>query len=58
MPDYKSMYFSLFNRVTDAIALLQEAQREMENMYLESADDAETEAARIHAYTQKTNRFQ
>ena len=33
MSDYKTMYFTLFNRVTDAICLLQEAQREAEAGY-------------------------
>ena len=32
MSDYKLMYLSLFNKVTDAIALLQEAQRAMEEI--------------------------
>lgn len=35
MPDYKSMYFRLFNRVSAAIELLQMAQQEGENKYME-----------------------
>jgi len=35
-PDYKSMYFSLFNSVTDAIDLLKAAQIKAEQMYIES----------------------
>jgi hypothetical protein len=32
--DYKEMYLHLFNRITDAIALLQEAQRAVEDKFL------------------------
>ena len=39
MPDYKSMYYRLFTRVSDAIGILQAAQREREDIYTESADD-------------------
>jgi len=39
MPDYKSMYYRLFNRVSDAIGILQAAQRECEDIFIESADD-------------------
>lgn len=38
MPDYKAMYFMLFNRITDAIDILQQAQREGEKTYMESED--------------------
>ncbi len=34
MPDYKAMYFKLFNSVTDAIDILQKAQLEAENAYM------------------------
>ena len=36
MADYKSMYLKLFNEVTDAIALLQKAQQNAEQMYISS----------------------
>lgn len=39
MPDYKSMYFTLFNSVTDAIERLKQTQVETEEMYIESEDD-------------------
>ena len=35
MPDYKAMYFRLFNRVSDAIAILQAAQQEGEDTFAE-----------------------
>jgi len=38
MPDYKSMYFKLFNRVTDAINILQSAQQEGEDAYIKDQD--------------------
>jgi len=33
------MYFDLFNKITDAIKILQEAQQEAENKYNESDDE-------------------
>lgn len=38
MPDYKKMYFSLFNAITTAIDQLQSAQRKGEDTYIESDD--------------------
>jgi len=38
MPDFKSMYLRLFNRVSDAIAALQAAQQEGEDAYASSPD--------------------
>jgi hypothetical protein len=35
------MYYELFNKVTDAIETLQEAQRVAEEKYIDSAEDAE-----------------
>ena len=39
MPDYKAMYLSLFNSVTDAIEILCEAQKKTEEMYISSSED-------------------
>lgn len=36
MPDYKFMYLSLFNSVTDAIEILKAAQIKCENTYIET----------------------
>lgn len=44
MPDYKKMYLRLFRAVESAIALLIEAQRVCEELYMET-DDEEAEAA-------------
>lgn len=38
MPDYKKMYFSLFNQVTNSIQQLEEAQQKTEKMYMNSDD--------------------
>lgn len=39
MPDYKSMYFQLFNRVTDAIDILQKSQLEAEETYIDNIEE-------------------
>jgi len=38
MANFREMYFRLFNRVTDVIETLQQAQQEGEHVYLESND--------------------
>ena len=38
MPDYAKMYRHLFNAQTDAVALLQKAQLETEEMYVSAPD--------------------
>ena len=39
MPDYKSMYFSLYNSITDAIRILQTAQQKGEESYINSNEE-------------------
>lgn len=39
MPDYKSMYFSLFNSVTDAIEILKAAQQKGEDTYISNNEE-------------------
>lgn len=39
MPDYKSMYFSLFNSVTDAIEILKAAQQKGEDTYINNNEE-------------------
>lgn len=36
MPDYDAMYKTLFNAMTQAISILQEAQKATEEMYISS----------------------
>ncbi|MDD4511347.1 MAG: hypothetical protein PHY23_10645 [Oscillospiraceae bacterium] len=38
MPDYQTMYRRLFNAQSDAIALLQQAQRDTEEMYMSAPE--------------------
>ena len=38
MPDYAKLYRHLFNAQTDAVNILQKAQREAEEMYLSAPD--------------------
>lgn len=38
IPDYKSMYYKLFNSVTDAIEILKKAQLETEEIYIDSSE--------------------
>jgi len=39
MADYKSMYYKLFNEVTDTIERLQKIQQECEELYIKSEED-------------------
>ncbi len=41
MPDYKAMYYELFNSVTDAIEILMRAQMKTEEMYITSCEKEE-----------------
>ncbi len=34
MSDYEKMYYELFNKITDAIELLKEAQKDAEEKYM------------------------
>ena len=38
MPDYKKLYFHLFNQVSDAIQMLQQAQLDSEESFVADAD--------------------
>ena len=38
MPDYKAMYVALFNRVTEAVRILEKAQEEGEEAFIQSED--------------------
>ena len=39
MPDYKKLYFDLFNKVSDIIEELKEIQIKAEEMFLEEDDN-------------------
>ena len=38
MPDYKTMYFNLFNSVTEAVKILSDAQKRAEEIYITSSE--------------------
>lgn len=39
MPDYESMYYQLFNKITDVISELKDAQLQAEELYINSASE-------------------
>ncbi len=39
MVNYKKLYFRLFNAITDAIEILQKAQIDAEDSYIEDGED-------------------
>ena len=39
MTDYKTMYYKLFNAITDAVDILQQAQTDVEEIYIKTSDD-------------------
>lgn len=41
MTDYKSLYFELFNKLTDVIEELKDIQVKMEEKYLNESDNEE-----------------
>jgi len=43
MPDYKQMYFELFNKISDIIEELQIIQNKMEEKYITNSDKDEKE---------------
>jgi len=43
MSDYKAMYTTLFNAITDAITALQEIQKQAEEFYLSAGDVEDTQ---------------
>ena len=41
MPNYKELYFELFNKLTDVIEELKNIQTEMEEKYIDESNDDE-----------------
>ena len=39
MPNYRKMYYTLFNKITDIVEELQQVQQEAEELYLESSEN-------------------
>ena len=38
MPDYKTMYYTLFRSISQAVSVLEEAQKETEEMFLSAPE--------------------
>ena len=47
MPDYKTMYKKLFAAVTEAIDILQKAQQETEEVYIESSENDKNKIVKL-----------
>ena len=43
MSNYKAMYYKLFNDITDAIRILQQAQKDTEEIYIQAAGEISEE---------------
>ncbi len=50
MPNYKKLYFQLFNDVTDAIEGLKQAQIDAEDAYIEDDDKDEIDTSKIKKF--------
>lgn len=55
MPDYKTMYFTLFNAVTDAMQAVYDAQPVSEVMRILSEAQRTTEEMYIDTYEEEMN---
>ena len=53
-PDYKKLYFSLFNDISDVIKELEKIQRNSEERYLSSCEEEIDEAQKRIALTPHT----
>lgn len=45
MPNYKAMYYALFNSLTDAMEILKKAQQEGERLFIGEAESAKKETS-------------
>jgi len=54
LPDYKKMYFQLFNKITDAITILQKVQIECEEIYIENEKPAIIIPLKTHPVEKET----
>lgn len=45
--DYKKLYFKMFNAATDAVRILEEAQQQCEDMYIEMGEKDDENLARF-----------
>ena len=56
MPDYKTMYKELFKAVTEAIDILQKAQIECEEIYINSSENDDNKIMQLKVLNSKDNR--
>ena len=54
MPNYKEMYHDLFNAMTDAINILQQAQIDVEEKYLDSTETDSIERMKFKVEKQES----
>ena len=53
MPDYKTMYKELFKAVTEAIDILQKAQIECEDIYINSSENNDNKIMQLKVLNSK-----
>ena len=53
MADYQKLYYVLFHAITDAIAILQKAQQDAEELYI-SAEELELRIVDMPEYQEET----
>ena len=56
MPDYKTMYKELFKAVTEAIDILQKAQIECEEIYINSSENNDNKIMQLKVLNGKDNK--
>ena len=56
MPDYKTMYKELFKAVTEAIDILQKAQIECEEIYINSSENDDNKIMQLKVLNGKDNK--
>jgi len=47
MPDYKTMYKTLFNAITESIEILKKAQIDAEELYIKTCEDEENKIVEL-----------
>lgn len=52
--DYKKLYFKMFNAATDAVRILEEAQQQCEDMYIEMGEEDDKHLVQ-HILTENEN---
>ena len=48
MPNYKKMYFRLFNQVSEAMQILQKAQQDGEEAFISDPEPAQVDLIDLH----------